>query len=129
MKSFMLKKWYKNKKNLEEKKKNHINNQSFENNNDEIIYQQIQNVILTKKYKKRWIILFSFIFLSIMNNLMQYSFSSISDITIIYYSITSTQLDMLALVFMISGSTIRFISMWIIDTKGLGIGVYIYIYI
>ena len=77
--------------------------------------------IQTRVYAKRWGVLFVFSFLSVMNNLTQYSFSPISLITQDYYNVSSLKVNLLAVVFMITGFTTRFIAMWIIDNKGKNI--------
>jgi hypothetical protein len=74
--------------------------------------------VQTRVYKKRWLVLLVFACLSIMNNLTQYSFTPISLITQDYYQVSSLKVNLLAVVFMITGFTTRFIAMWIIDNKG-----------
>eukprot|EP01119_Soliformovum_irregulare_P014392 TRINITY_DN3938_c0_g2_i1.p1 TRINITY_DN3938_c0_g2~~TRINITY_DN3938_c0_g2_i1.p1 ORF type:complete len:303 (-),score=71.21 TRINITY_DN3938_c0_g2_i1:40-948(-) len=75
--------------------------------------------------RRRWIVLLVFMFLSVMNNLTQFSFSPLEEATRSYYNITLIELTMLALVYMISGFTTRFVAMWVIDNRGLGIGIVI----
>ena len=48
-----------------------------------------------------------------------------SDLAQGYYSISALELDLLAVVFMVSGLTTRFVGMWVIDNKGLGSGVFL----
>ena len=72
----------------------------------------------THIYKRRWIVLLVFMYLSIMNNLTQYSFSPISRIVKDYYNVTDLDVNILALIFMVSGFSARFFAMWIIDNKG-----------
>ena len=95
---------------------------------DKTLYAQIGNenveiLFQPKATAMRWIILIIFMFLSVMNNITQFSFSPITELTRSYYKITELQLNALALVFMISGFTTRFVAMWLIDNKGLGTGV------
>jgi hypothetical protein len=107
--------------------------------------EDAHKLVEPKALKSRFLILIIFMFLSTMNNLTQFSFSPITDLTKVhslafdlsflflsirrnsskkkYYQIDDLQLNMLALVFMISGFTTRFIAMWLIDNKGLGVGV------
>eukprot|EP01114_Cavostelium_apophysatum_P012628 TRINITY_DN2875_c0_g1_i1.p1 TRINITY_DN2875_c0_g1~~TRINITY_DN2875_c0_g1_i1.p1 ORF type:complete len:474 (-),score=92.37 TRINITY_DN2875_c0_g1_i1:38-1459(-) len=79
--------------------------------------------VVPTTYRRRWGILLIFVFLSTMNNLTQYSFSPISDLALKWYGISSLELDMLAIVYMISGFTTRFLAMYVLDAKGLGVGV------
>jgi len=74
---------------------------------------------------RRWLVLFVFFFLAVANNFMEFSFASVAQLTKSYYNITELQLNMLALVFMVSGCTTRFLAMWIIDSIGLGTGTFI----
>jgi len=60
-----------------------------------------------------------------MNNLTQYSFSPISLLVEKHYNIDSTELDALALVYMVSGFTSRFAAMYILDNLGLGVGIFL----
>eukprot|EP01117_Protostelium_nocturnum_P014111 TRINITY_DN5327_c0_g1_i2.p1 TRINITY_DN5327_c0_g1~~TRINITY_DN5327_c0_g1_i2.p1 ORF type:complete len:522 (-),score=94.68 TRINITY_DN5327_c0_g1_i2:70-1635(-) len=78
-----------------------------------------------KTYKRRWAVLIVFFFLSVCNNFMEFAFSPISHFVTSYYGINELELNILALVYMITGCTTRFLAMWIIDTIGLGIGTYI----
>ena len=52
-----------------------------------------------------------------------FSFSPIPNIVENYYGVSSLQVDLLAIIFFISGFTFRFPAMWILDYVGLGFGV------
>jgi hypothetical protein len=63
-------------------------------------------------YARRWLVLFSFVMMALANNLTTYTFSSIADNVAAYYDISYTQVNLLLVVFMISGFTFRFVAMW-----------------
>lgn len=81
----------------------------------------------------RWIVLACFLLLSLSNNSTQYTFAPIVTVVKDFYHIGSllltflesdTLINLLAIVYMISGFTVRFLGMYVIDHRGLGLAVF-----
>lgn len=79
----------------------------------------------THTYKRRWIVLSAFFLLSLSNNLTQYSFAPIISQVKTFYSVDESWVNLLSIVYMVSGFTIRFVGMWVIDNHGLGLGIFL----
>jgi FLVCR family feline leukemia virus subgroup C receptor-related protein len=75
-----------------------------------------------KVYKRRWIALSYFCLFSMANAVTWITFSPISDLVEIYYSVSSFWVNALSVIFMIAYLPVVFVASWFLDHKGLRLG-------
>ncbi|XP_063401985.1 heme transporter FLVCR2-like isoform X2 [Mytilus trossulus] len=86
-----------------------------------------EDSILPQVYKRRWIILFLFSFVSLTNNFQWLHLNIIGDVLLNYYNASlpedkfqkETALDWLSMVYMLAYIPLIFPSTWLLDKKGL----------
>ncbi|VDI00556.1 MFS transporter, FLVCR family, feline leukemia virus subgroup C receptor-related protein [Mytilus galloprovincialis] len=102
-----------------------------EDNTPRVTEEKTQKVtedsILPQVYKRRWIILFLFSFVSLTNNFQWLHLNIIGDVLLNYYNASlpedkfqqETALDWLSMVYMLAYIPLIFPSTWLLDKKGL----------
>ncbi|MHA1649157.1 MAG: MFS transporter [Candidatus Helarchaeota archaeon] len=70
----------------------------------------------------RWVILGVFMFVGALTQLLWINFASISSNAAVYYGVTTDEIDLLSLIFMIVYIGLAIPSAWVIDAKGFKIG-------
>jgi MFS family permease len=70
----------------------------------------------------RWIVLGVFMFVGALTQLLWINFASISSDAATYFGVTTDEIDLLSLIFMIVYIALTIPSAWVIDTKGIRLG-------
>eukprot|EP01104_Vermistella_antarctica_P018879 TRINITY_DN7176_c0_g1_i1.p1 TRINITY_DN7176_c0_g1~~TRINITY_DN7176_c0_g1_i1.p1 ORF type:complete len:490 (+),score=103.94 TRINITY_DN7176_c0_g1_i1:231-1700(+) len=86
---------------------------------DEEVYAPLDEVE-TRVYLRRFLVLGSYMICSLALNLAMFTFNPIIEVVEEWYGVSSLQVDLLTMVFLISGFSFRFPAMWIMDYAGLG---------
>jgi MFS family permease len=76
-----------------------------------------------KVYGYRWVMLFIFMFIVAINQLLWITFAPITSAATVYYQVTDLQIGILSMCFMIVYIFVSIPASWIIDTYGIRVGV------
>jgi hypothetical protein len=79
--------------------------------------QQQEQPVLYKQYKRRWPILFIFVFYSMSNAMQWTQFAIINDIITAFYNVDSIAVSWTSMIFMITYVVLIFPASWFIDKK------------
>ncbi|XP_076234624.1 choline/ethanolamine transporter flvcr2a isoform X2 [Calliopsis andreniformis] len=86
---------------------------------NQIAHRPLSQVVETKVYKRRWLILMIFVFYSASNAMQWIQYSIIANIVTSYYNVSSFTVDLTSMIFMITYIPFIFPASYLLDRFGL----------